>query len=151
MKIKTIVHDVPEAFDNLVNAAVADGYSLIRRDVCQVGPRAYKLYAELFKYDPIPGYDVEDDSQEEICLPKNSKSMFSKEEFVNAPCGRCSEEMAAGKELPDTAEEEVTFGNVALAMKFIKWCCDHHEYCPDCPIYPYCKSELPFNWDLSKL
>ena len=148
MQIKTIVHDVPETFDSLVNAAIADGYSLIRREVCQAGPRAYKLYAELFKYDPIPGFDVDDVVQEEIILPKNSNSTITKEEFVNAPEVIPS---VTEKETQDCAVKEITFGDVSLAMKFIKWCCEHHEMCPECPIYPYCKCALPFEWDLRQL
>ena len=52
MEILTIVHDAPETFDSLVNAALRKGYRLSRRGPEPVGDGAVKLYAELVKLDP---------------------------------------------------------------------------------------------------
>lgn len=53
MEIKTIVHTEPDAFDRLVNACMAAGWRLAKRErvdvtVCK---EAFFLYAELVKVD----------------------------------------------------------------------------------------------------
>ena len=53
MEIKTIVHTEPDAFDHLVNACMAAGWRLAKRErvdvtVCK---EAFFLYAELVKVD----------------------------------------------------------------------------------------------------
>lgn len=41
----------------------------------------------------------------------------------------------------------VTVDSVLGAMQFIKFCCDGTEFCPDCPVYMYCRGNLPCEWD----
>ena len=50
-KIKTIVTENPNDFDISVNNLLEEGYTLTRRGPEQVGPGAWKLYAELVKLD----------------------------------------------------------------------------------------------------
>lgn len=49
IQIKTIVHHESETFDEKVNTALMDGWTLIKRDVVQASPTTWKLYAELEK------------------------------------------------------------------------------------------------------
>ena len=50
-EIKTIVTDNPDTFDMRVNNLLKEGYTLTRRGPEQVGPDAWKLYAELVKLE----------------------------------------------------------------------------------------------------
>ena len=50
-EIKTIVTEDPDRFDVAVNALLDKGYLLVGRRPEQVGPSAWKLYAELVKLD----------------------------------------------------------------------------------------------------
>lgn len=56
MEIKTIVHTEPGAFDRLVNAAMAAGWHLTKRERVDLTDckEAYFLYAELVKVDEPP-------------------------------------------------------------------------------------------------
>lgn len=47
MKIKTVVHDIPEKFDAIVNEYIAKGYCLNDCGPQQVGSYEWKLYARL--------------------------------------------------------------------------------------------------------
>ena len=49
LKIKTIVHHESEVFDEGVNTALLEGWTLTKRSVIQVSSTAWKLYAELEK------------------------------------------------------------------------------------------------------
>lgn len=56
MKIKTIVHDYPCRFDDLVNQALEEGYLMEERGVLPVGgDGAIYHYARLVRLDPEPG------------------------------------------------------------------------------------------------
>lgn len=48
----------------------------------------------------------------------------------------------------DNADPRLSVEMVDRVMKFIKWCCDRSEYCPECPLYHTCHCELPFNWNV---
>ena len=50
-EIKSIVSENPVEFDVSVNNLLEKGYTLVRRGPEQVGPSAWKLYAELVKLD----------------------------------------------------------------------------------------------------
>lgn len=121
-QIKTIIHDVPEEFDRQVNQAIQSGFSLIQRGLVQVTDRASSLYAELVKFG--------DESPVDPHVPK--RVIEDEQE-----CTECHEGC-------------VCIDCVLDAMRFIKFCCDEHEYCPDCPLYMYCRGNLPCEWDLSK-
>lgn len=50
-EIQTVVSENPNEFDVAVNNLLKEGYTLVRRGPEQVGPSAWKLYAELVKLD----------------------------------------------------------------------------------------------------
>lgn len=50
-EIKSVVSENPDEFDVSVNNLLEKGYTLVRRGPEQVGPSAWKLYAELVKLD----------------------------------------------------------------------------------------------------
>lgn len=50
-EIQTIISENPYEFDVAVNALLKEGYTLTRRGPEQMGPNAWKLYAELVKLD----------------------------------------------------------------------------------------------------
>lgn len=54
MKIKTIVHDHPDDFDDLVNEALEDGYILEHRGTLQGTEVKVGHYARLVLLDPLP-------------------------------------------------------------------------------------------------
>lgn len=65
LKIKTILAATVDKFDELVNAAIADGWDLVKRDVlppCDLGSEYYKraFYAELEREEDDPEEDPED-------------------------------------------------------------------------------------------
>lgn len=47
LRIKTIVHHDSKTFDEQVNTALMEGWTLIKREVIQTSPTTWKLYAEL--------------------------------------------------------------------------------------------------------
>lgn len=64
-EIKSVVSENPVEFDVSVNNLLEKGYTLVRRGPEQVGPSAWKLYAELVKLDEA---DMEDQEAEPITL-----------------------------------------------------------------------------------
>ena len=54
MKIKTIVHDQPDDFDDLVNEALEEGYILEHRGTLQGTKVKVVHYARLVLLDPVP-------------------------------------------------------------------------------------------------
>lgn len=132
MQIKTIVGEKPEEFDAKVNSALASGFHLIRRGPEMVGEH-YVIYAELVKYDDtMPIEDMLPDPEPE-----------PEEEAED--CGCCG-----NKQCQPTAGK-VCVDSVLSAMQFMKWCCEHTEACPDCPLFPYCRSRMPYEWHVEHL
>lgn len=48
-KIKTVIHNLPEKFDECINYFLADGYELVKHETAQVGPDEWRLFALLEK------------------------------------------------------------------------------------------------------
>lgn len=69
MKIKTIIGTEPADFDPKVNAALDEGYQLIRRDVVRIADNNSRLYAELILPDAPaePDLDAAMDLIKEEC------------------------------------------------------------------------------------
>ena len=75
-EIKSVVSENPVEFDVSVNNLLEKGYTLVRRGPEQVGPSAWKLYAELVKLDEG---DLEDQEADPVTW----------QEAVNVLCEAC--------------------------------------------------------------
>lgn len=120
-QVKTVHANDSRVFDRSVNAALADGFE-INKLFCE-GDFLYAIMVKRTEDAPIVTGDSVD---KPVTIPKeDDQPREEKDSLGNA---------------------HLTIEMVDNVMRFIKWCCDHHDYCPHCPLYSNCHCDLPFNW-----
>lgn len=118
MEIKTIISDYPGDFDEQVNAALKDGWCLVKRDIRQTDEREFSLYAEMTRQAPSP---IDGDAVK--------------------VCECCCGELHEG----EMAIEGI---DIQPIMAIIKDICSQNDFCPECPIYEFCKCNTPDAWNV---